>query len=68
MKLLYDTRLRRPACVLLQALARCEAYRLEKIFPVETWLDAPTPDMRVVNGTREEWEREAKMVKEGAVP
>lgn len=60
--LLYDVELRRPACVLLQAAAGTD-YRdifFQRLFPSETWLVFPTPGMRRLSGTREEWERVAR--------
>lgn len=42
----YDAKLRQPACVLLQAAFGCN-YSLTHRFPSDTWLLAPTPDMRV---------------------
>lgn len=55
--LLADVRLRRPGCVLLQAARGCaEASRfVSETFDSEDWLLAPTPDMRPVGGTREQW-------------
>lgn len=56
--LVIDTKLRQPACVLIQA-----AYgygdsngMLKMLFDSTCWLVAPTPDMYVVNGTLEQWQ------------
>jgi hypothetical protein len=43
-KIVFDTKLRRPACVLLQAAYGAEPHIAENFDP-ETWLLAPTPDM-----------------------
>jgi len=56
-RLVYDTKLRRPGCVLLQAAAGCDWTMLDELgFQPREWLTAPTPDMRRLTGTREEWE------------
>lgn len=56
--LLFDIKLRRPACVLLQAMAGCGHNNfLQMNFDSRDWLTAPTPDMRKVRGTREQWQR-----------
>lgn len=44
-RLLYDPKLRRPGCVLLQAAMGCDHHLLGRLFPAETWLAYPTPDM-----------------------
>ena len=59
--LLYDTQLRRPACVLLQAVAGGDMNALNRLFDASVWLLAPTPGMKRITGTDEEWERAAKM-------
>ena len=61
MKLLYDIELRRPACVLLQAIAGGDRFGLSRYFSSEQWLTAPTPGMRLIEGTEAEWERVAKL-------
>ncbi len=46
MKLAYDIKLKRPACVLVAAgMGACT--KAAGRFPVETWLLHPTPDMAV---------------------
>ena len=57
-----DTKLRRPACVLLQA-ALGGPYKsglFGQLFGHQHWLIIMTPDMHIVRGTREQWERFAK--------
>lgn len=59
--LIYDTELKRPGCVLLQAVAGCDQYALNRFFNSEDWLVSPTPGMKRISGTPEEWKRAAKM-------
>ncbi len=60
--LVFDTKLRRPACVLIQALYGCGENNgfLQMTFDTKTWLVAPTPDMIRIKGTKEQWEKMAK--------
>ena len=55
-RLVVDVKQRRPACALLQAEFGGD-YRLVHMLPVESWLTSPTPDMKMLTGTRGEWER-----------
>jgi len=61
--LVFDTKLKRPACVLLQAVYGCGHNNgfLQMTFDSRTWLVAPTPDMVRIRGTREQWKRSAAM-------
>lgn len=59
--LVYDTDLRRPACVLIQAIAGGDRGTLMRLFDAETWLVNPTPGMKCIRGTREEWEKVARL-------
>lgn len=60
--LLYDVELRRPGCALLQAVAGCESGALYLAgFDGADWLTYPTPGMRRIQGTIEEWRRAAAM-------
>jgi hypothetical protein len=45
-KIAYDAKLKRPGCVLLQATLGCAEPNLAGLFPVNSWLLAPTPDLR----------------------
>lgn len=60
--MVYDTKLLAPACVLIQAAHGCgtmsEAFGL---FKSEHWLTAPTPGMRTIAGTMDEWRKAAKL-------
>lgn len=56
--LLFDVKLKRPACALLQALARCNPSDLYNVgFDTHDWLVYPTADMQRISGTMEEWRR-----------
>lgn len=67
--LLFDTKLMRPACVLLQAAAGISgsgSYRgpIYEFFDADDWLVNPTPDMKRMTGTREQWQKVSKITKE----
>lgn len=53
MKIAYDTTLKRPGCVILQAAMGGDA-ELAHRFPTASWLVAPTPDMKVREITEEQ--------------
>jgi hypothetical protein len=62
--ILFDVKLNRPGCVLLQAAttnSRSSGF-VSTQFNAETWLVAPTKDMRLITGTREQWLGKAKQV------
>lgn len=63
--LLFDMKLRKPACVLLQAAAGCAANNsfLSMTFESKDWLVFPTPDMARITGTRAQWEGLAAKMK-----
>ena len=46
MQILYDLKLKRPGCVLLQAAYQC-SYGVAHAFDSTTWLLSPTPDMKI---------------------
>lgn len=54
-RLVIDIKLKRPACVLLQAGFGGDNGILHQYFDSEDWLVAPTADMRMIEGTPEEW-------------
>ena len=58
--MVYDINLKAPACVLIQALFGCGAYpaALEN-FETKHWLTSPTPGMRKISGTPEQWKKAA---------
>lgn len=62
--LIYDTELRAPACVLLQAAFGCgcsnPAFRH---FDSTHWLVNPTPGMRRMTGTDADWKRVAEVTR-----
>lgn len=49
MRLAFDTKLKRPGCVLIQAAMDGDCQILKVCFPTETWLLAYTTDMKVYN-------------------
>jgi hypothetical protein len=53
--IVVDVKQRRPACVILQAVFGGNRSIVSQIFPAESWLTAPTNDMRMVTGTIDEW-------------
>lgn len=55
--LVFDIKLRRPACVLLQAIHGCGHNNGFMQMHFDDWLVAPTPDMRKIRGTREQWQQ-----------
>jgi hypothetical protein len=55
--LVVDVKLRRPACVLLQACMGGDNHFVSGTFQAKHWLIAPTPDMHLVKGTREQWKK-----------
>lgn len=67
-KLVYDPVLKKPGCVLLQAAYgcnhNCEAFRL---FDTKDWLLSPTPDMAVMQGDFELWQKVAKITSENSL-
>jgi hypothetical protein len=59
-RLVWDIKQNRPACELLQAAFKADTWSLRRYFPAGTWLVYPTPDMRIVEGTDEEWKQIAE--------
>jgi hypothetical protein len=53
MKIVFDTKLKRPACVLLQAAMGGDP-QLANLFPSESWLLSVTPDMGLYTVTPEQ--------------
>lgn len=52
----YDTDLRRPACVLLQAaMGGSIGSEFHSVFGASNWLLAPTPGMKKLSATKEQW-------------
>ncbi len=60
-KLVYDTDLKRPACVLLQAVMGGSTQLLNDLHFKGAWLIVPTPGMKLLAATRSQWEHVAKM-------
>lgn len=63
LRIVYDCGLKRPGCVLIQAAAGGDPYAVTELFPSESWLIAPTPGMRVIAGTKEEWQKAAAITR-----
>jgi len=65
----FDAKLMRPGCVLLQAAMGGDQYVVSEFFPPETWLVFPTPDLATYPmPTREQLKalaEKAKMAVEG---
>lgn len=54
-KIVYDAVLMRPGCVLLQAFGgTLGSLEFGMLFPSETWLLAPTPNMKLYSATDDE--------------
>lgn len=59
--IVYDTDLRKPACVLLQAAMGGDLRAFRRFFgSASEWLVALTPGMKRISGTAEEWARVAR--------
>jgi hypothetical protein len=58
-RIAFDTKLRRPGCVLVQAAlgASVPGTLFQRHFPHETWLVSPTEDMKVYSVTEEQLEK-----------
>lgn len=61
-KLVIDVEQRRPGCVLIQAALGGDNHLVSSLFDATSWLVAPTPGMRLVSGTMEQWKAFAKEV------
>lgn len=59
MKFLIDTKLKRPACVLLQAAAGTDIHDFQRLFGGDStnWLVAPTPNMAIIDATEQQWRK-----------
>jgi hypothetical protein len=57
--LVYDTDLKAPACALIQAAYGCSSRQLHRFFEPKHWLVAPTPGMRKLAATDEQWYKAA---------
>jgi hypothetical protein len=58
--LVFDTKLMKPGCVLLQAAYGCGQANTFVQMTFENWLLAPTPDMKRIKAKRSQWEAIAK--------
>lgn len=70
MKIVFDTKLRRPGCALLQAAyggtIPNSVFGIK--FPSETWLTSPTPDMAAYDVTVEQLDQLGVIAKEAITP
>lgn len=58
--IVYDTDLKAPACVLLQAMYGCgPSPAALRHFEPKHWITHPTPGMRKISGTPEQWKQAA---------
>lgn len=63
MKVLYDTKLMRPGCVLMAAVFSANTHAPQK-FDTRDWLLSPTPDMKVYETTPEQLTQLVKMTEQ----
>lgn len=61
--LVVDAATKRPGCVLLQVPYGGDSRLVSELFDTEDWVLAPTKEMYVVNGTRQQWERHAELLR-----
>lgn len=54
MKIAYDAVLKKPGCVLIQAVMGGDIPDFAALFPSESWLLAPTPDMKLYTVTEKQ--------------
>jgi len=57
MKIVYDAVLRRPGCVLLQSTLGGTICNFSKLFPAESWLLAPTPNLKLYEVTQQQLDK-----------
>ncbi len=61
MKIVYDCTLRRPGCVIIQAGMGGDVPDFASRFPSESWLVAPTKDMRTYKVTEDQLKKLVEM-------
>ncbi len=60
--LAYDTDLRRPGCVLLQAVMGGDTIAFRRFFgDNDNWLLSKTPGLKLLRATAQQWEMVAEM-------
>ena len=62
MRIVFDIKQKRPGCALLQGAMRGDIHAVHR-FPTESWLTAPTPDMRAYETSEEQLEMLVAYVK-----
>lgn len=60
-RMVYDFDLKRPGCVLMQAVMGGDSSAVSELFDSSSWLLSPTPGMRLIAGTKEEWKKAVKI-------
>ena len=63
MKIAYDITLMRPGCAIIQS-ALGGSPEVKTVFPAETWLTMPTPDMRLYEVNEEQLKQLVEMTTE----
>jgi hypothetical protein len=63
-RIAFDTKLRRPGCVLIQTALGGDVPQalFASLFPAESWVLAPTPDMQVYEATDDQLARLSELV------
>lgn len=61
--LVYDFDLKAPACVLIQVAFGCADHRSFHHFDSRHWITHPTPGMRKIAGTDDEWRKAAEITR-----
>mgnify|MGYP001608598208 CR=1 FL=1 len=59
--LLFDTKQKKPGCMILQAIAGCDQFNQFLQMTFTDYETSITPDMKRITGTREQWEKLAAL-------
>jgi hypothetical protein len=62
-RLVYDLDLKQPACAILQAAMGGEHLYLSRHFTSDHWLVQPTPGMKLMEASDEQWKKVAEITK-----
>ena len=62
-KLLFDNKLKKPGCVILQVMAGCAHNNTFMQMTFTDWLVNPTPDMKIYEATEDQWREIARKAK-----
>ena len=63
MKIAYDIKLMRPGCALIQAAMGGACNEITMRFPLESWIEGATPNMKVYEVNEEQLEKLIKMTR-----